>query len=216
VSSKVCKGCGVEKELSEFYAVSRNSDGCIGKCKSCVKAAVKANRRKRSEQYATYERLRANLPHRVEARRAYQKAHKEEINEYKKRWRRENAQMVSLRSREHYERNKDEIVARSKKWAEGNPEKVSSAKADNRRKRRAAKHTSLGSFTAEEFEELCERYGNRCLACGGTEIRLEADHVVPLTKGGSNDISNIQPLCGFCNRRKFVDIVDYRVIADAP
>jgi 5-methylcytosine-specific restriction protein A len=45
---------------------------------------------------------------------------------------------------------------------------------------------------------------------------LEADHVVPLTKGGSNDISNIQPLCGTCNRRKFVNIVDYSVTADIP
>ncbi len=109
MSSKNCKSCGVEKELSEFYAVSCNSDGRMGKCKPCVKAAVKANRRKRSAHYATYERSRANLPHRVEARRAYQQAHEREINEYKKRWRRENAQMVALRSREHYERNKDEM-----------------------------------------------------------------------------------------------------------
>ena len=118
--------------------------------------------------------------------------------------------------RVYYEQNREPVITRSKEWAEDNPEKVSLAKADNRRKRRAAKYASIGSFTAEEFEELCERYGNRCLACGGTEIRLEADHVVPLTKGGADNISNIQPLCGSCNKRKFVDIVDYRVIADAP
>ena len=45
-------------------------------------------------------------------------------------------------------------------------------------------------------------------------VVLEADHVVPLTRGGSDDISNIQPLYGSCNRKKFVDIVDYRVAAD--
>lgn len=124
--------------------------------------------------------------------------------------------MVSLRSREHYERNKDEIVARSKKWGEENPEKVKAAKTNYLRRRRATRHVSPGHFTAEEFEELCERHGNSCLACGGTGIKLEADHVVPLTKGGSDDINNIQPLCGTCNRRKFVSIVDYRVIADIP
>lgn len=188
----------------------------MGKCKPCVKSSVRENRRNRRPQYAEYERSRANLPHRVEARRAYQEAHKEEINEYKKRWRRENALMVALRSREHYERNKHEIVARSRTWAEDNPEKVSNAKADNRRKRRAAKHASSGSFTAEEFGELCERYGNKCLSCGSTGVVLEADHVVPLTRGGSDDISNIQPLCGSCNRRKFVSVVDYRVTADIP
>ena len=47
-------------------------------------------------------------------------------------------------------------------------------------------------------------------------VVLEADHVVPLTRGGSDDISNSQPLCGSCNRRKFVDTVDYRVTADIP
>lgn len=110
----------------------------------------------------------------------------------------------------------DKILARSTEWAENNVEKVKQFKANNRRKRRAAKHASCGSFTAKEFEELCESYGNKCLRCGSTGVVLEADHVVPLTRGGSDDISNIQPLCGACNRSKFVDIVDYRVTTDIP
>ena len=118
--------------------------------------------------------------------------------------------MVSLCSREHYECNKYEIVARSKKWGEENPEKVKAAKKNNLRKRRAARHASQGNFTAYEFEALCERYGNKCLACGDTATVMEADHVVPLSKGGADDINNIQPLCGSCNRRKFANIVDYR------
>ena len=90
------------------------------------------------------------------------------------------------------------------------------AKANNRRKRRAAKYAGRGTFTAQEFKELCEKYGNRCLCCGDTEAALEADHVVPLTRGGLDDISNIQPLCGYCNRRKFVEILDYRPSEDIP
>jgi 5-methylcytosine-specific restriction endonuclease McrA len=43
---------------------------------------------------------------------------------------------------------------------------------------------------------------------------LEADHVVPLTRRGTDDIGNIQPLCGACNRKKFVAIIDYRLDAD--
>jgi 5-methylcytosine-specific restriction endonuclease McrA len=43
---------------------------------------------------------------------------------------------------------------------------------------------------------------------------LEADHVAPFTRGGTDDIGNIQPLCGSCNRKKFVSIVDYRLDAD--
>jgi HNH endonuclease len=33
---------------------------------------------------------------------------------------------------------------------------------------------------------------------------------VPLSRGGSDDIGNIQPLCGACNRKKFVSVIDYR------
>jgi 5-methylcytosine-specific restriction endonuclease McrA len=118
--------------------------------------------------------------------------------------------------RHYYERNREEVISRSEEWSKNNGEKVKQFKANNRRKRRAAKNASRGSFTAKEFEELCERYGNRCLSCGVTGVVLEADHVVPLTRGGSDDICNIQPLCGSCNRRKLVDIVDYRVTADIP
>lgn len=213
MSSKACKGCGVEKDLAEFYKHPQKADGHFNKCKLCISARVRQNRRERLEQYAEYEKARANLPHRVEARRKYQEEHNEEISEYKNQWSAENEEKVTASKLAYYERNRDEIIARSKKWGEDNPEKVRAAKADNRRKRRAAKHASPGSFTAEEFRVLCESYGNRCLACGDTEAVLEADHVVPLTRGGTDDIGNIQPLCGSCNRKKFVNIIDYRLEA---
>jgi len=83
LDTKVCKGCGVEKGLDEFYTAARNLDGRMGKCKSCAKSSVRVNRRTRKQQYAEYERSRANLPHRIEARRKYQDEHKEEITRSK-------------------------------------------------------------------------------------------------------------------------------------
>ena len=190
------------------------ADGHFNKCKSCVKARAQKYQRANLEQYAQYEKARANLPHRIEARRKYREEHKEQISEYKKRWAAENEDSVSASRRKHYERNRNEVIARSNKWAESNPEKARQAKTDNLRKRRAARHSSRGNFIVAKFKELCERYGNKCLACGDTEAVLEADHVVPLTKGGSDNISNIQPLCGSCNRKKFVNIIDYRSSTD--
>jgi hypothetical protein len=81
---KVCKGCGVEKDLAAFYAAARNLDGRMGKRKSCVKSSVRENRRIREQKYAEYERSRINLPHRIEARRKYHEEHKEEIATSKK------------------------------------------------------------------------------------------------------------------------------------
>lgn len=65
------------------------------------------------------------------------------------------------------------------------------------------------AFTQAEWEALCTSYGRQCLACGATEP-LTADHVVPRSKGGSLDISNIQPLCRSCNSAKGDREIDYR------
>ena len=151
------------------------------------------------------------MPHRVEARRKYQEVHREQIAQYKKIWTANNKESVDASKRSYYELKREEVLARSKEWAENNPERVRQAKTNYLRKRRAARHASSGNFSVEEFKELCESYGNKCLACGDAEAVLEADHVVPLTKGGSDNISNIQPLCGSCNREKFVNIIDYRL-----
>jgi len=44
----------------------------------------------------------------------------------------------------------------------------------------------------------------KCVLCGedGSEHRLEVDHIKPRSKGGSNDLSNLQTLCSRCNRGK--------------
>jgi 5-methylcytosine-specific restriction endonuclease McrA len=210
LSNKVCKGCGEVKGLSEFYVSKTNFDGRIGKCKLCVASRVRENRRQRLEQYAQYERFRASLPHRTEARRKYQEEHKEQISEYKKSWTANNSQRVASLKRDYYERNREKVISRSKKWGEVHAEKVKIAKANNRRKRRTAKNGNSGHFTAEEFDALCSVYGYACLCCGATDRKLEADHVVPLTRGGSDGIGNIQPLCGEYNRRKFTATIDYR------
>lgn len=45
------------------------------------------------------------------------------------------------------------------------------------------------------------RDGGKCAQCGSRE-RLEYDHIVPISKGGSNTVRNIELLCEACNRRK--------------
>lgn len=76
-------------------------------------------------------------------------------------------------------------------------------------RRRARKAQNGGNFTVEEWQALCEQYGNKCLACGAAD-KLTVDHITPISLGGTNDISNIQPLCGRCNSSKGARSIDYR------
>ena len=43
-----------------------------------------------------------------------------------------------------------------------------------------------------------------CQSCGktDTEANLNVDHIIPLARGGKNDLSNLQTLCSTCNQRK--------------
>jgi 5-methylcytosine-specific restriction endonuclease McrA len=54
-----------------------------------------------------------------------------------------------------------------------------------------------------------ERDGHKCLRCGDTK-RLTLDHVIPVSKGGSSEVDNLQTLCFDCNCLKDNDTIDYR------
>lgn len=55
--------------------------------------------------------------------------------------------------------------------------------------------------------EVFKRDGYKCCECGATkdETSLEIDHIVPVSRGGTNDIDNLQTLCRECNRMKHTD-----------
>jgi 5-methylcytosine-specific restriction endonuclease McrA len=49
---------------------------------------------------------------------------------------------------------------------------------------------------------VLERDNYRCRYCGSTRPPLEGDHIIPLSRGGTNLFDNINAACAYCNRRK--------------
>lgn len=64
---------------------------------------------------------------------------------------------------------------------------------------------------AMRYEEihsiLSKRDGEECQACGAKD-HLEIDHDVPVSRGGTNDLRNLQLLCAPCNRSKGAKTMD--------
>jgi len=71
-------------------------------------------------------------------------------------------------------------------------------------KRRAMQRELGGSFTVAEIQELFVLQEGKCVYCKAdlSMVGFHRDHMTPLVRGGSNEISNIQLLCPNCNRRK--------------
>lgn len=59
---KVCKACGDEKSVRNFYRNSSNKDGRVGKCIPCYKAAVAENRELKREIYNARRRKWLEVP----------------------------------------------------------------------------------------------------------------------------------------------------------
>jgi hypothetical protein len=54
---------------------------------------------------------------------------------------------------------------------------------------------------------IFNRDGWRCTYCGNTSGPFECDHVVPISRGGSNDPENLTTACKPCNRSKRAKLV---------
>ena len=86
-----------------------------------------------------------------------------------------------------------------REWRMRHKEQWSIINRNQRHKRRA-----LGNINFNEWIAKVMMLGNKCQKCSKTEpeIKITIDHIVPVSKGGTNHIGNLQPLCFICNVKK--------------
>ena len=229
VAGKVCTRCHTWKPLSSFKRRLKQGtpvgDGYLTQCRDCQNADERARRAADPESY----RQKA---------RAYMAKRREQSNAYQRAWRQSNADKVQASLRLYRVRNREKINAAARTRRDANLEyyraigRASRARHREERnaasrayfkthrekaraaqnRRRARKLRAEGSHTQAEWEALKAQYDYTCLCCGRREpeIELHKDHVIPLAEGGTDYISNLQPLCGPCNSKKSNKTIDYR------
>lgn len=166
----------------QFYLKRRKTLLDLGICTLCGSKPISICR---SKSYCD-----ECLDRRKNSQKIYYSHHKKEIVETQKRCEKSNPAIYK------------EIKS---KWVKNNPDKIYASV--ERRRTKIAK--ADGDFSAKEWRDLKSLFGNICLWCGQRKP-LTVDHVVPLSKGGTNWISNIQPLCKSCNSKKNNKIIDFR------
>ena len=59
-------------------------------------------------------------------------------------------------------------------------------------------------FSDDLKRKLCQDQDYRCMYCGRRRALtdLEVDHKIPVKRGGSDNLRNLQVLCPTCNKRK--------------
>lgn len=126
------------------------------------------------------------------------------------RWLEENRERNAATCRARYIANPEPYKANAKKWMKENPQRK--AELDRAYQinnphvhratfhRRKARKKANGEFaiTAKEWRKL---YASPCVYCG-SKNNIQADHVIPIARGGIHGISNLVPACQSCNASK--------------
>ena len=54
----------------------------------------------------------------------------------------------------------------------------------------------------EVREYLLEKWGHKCAYCGAKNVPLQVEHLMPKSRGGTNQVDNLTLACGPCNQKK--------------
>ena len=218
--ASACRGCKRIHAVA-YYAANREKEQQRLKDWAIANPERAKARRKRhyeENKEAVLDQCKkwraANIDRVRQKLREYEAANRDKIRERKRRFRQANPDLITARRKEYVEAKRPQIRVRLQKyWLENKHRLLDGRKAyrnANRLKlsahahaRRARVRNAPGSHTGEQLVNLHKLQRGRCAVCGDNLKKgRHVDHIVPLAKGGSNDITNIQLLCPPCNLSK--------------
>lgn len=115
------------------------------------------------------------------------------------RYRERNSAVIAHRVAEWRRANANKNLALTAEWQRKHPEKTRGYAQARRARVRAA---TTYRFTDVDWRKLVNRFGGRCAYCNIRSAKLQLEHVIPLSRGGTHGVGNFLPACPTCNRSK--------------
>jgi 5-methylcytosine-specific restriction endonuclease McrA len=164
-----------------------------GNCLTCHQLADDAYAKAHPEKaLARVKRYQEAHP---EVGSAYRQANKERLDKQRKAWKQANPEMVRANVRKWFAANPGVV----QRWRKANPE----AYRAQTQTRKALMANAEGRHTADDLKALLKQQNSRCGYCRRSiKTTWTVDHIQPLSRGGTNWITNIQLLCPSCNYSK--------------
>ena len=202
-----CNKCNEEKEIVYFPKRKDSPDGFRNSCKLC-------------EKYRLDKYYSENKEILLKKNKFYREENKEYLSERSKQYYLENKDKILYRVSNYYEENKDNYKIKFKEYIKNNKEKLSNYRKEyyktpkgilikkiNHQKRRLQLRNIEGEYNANDILNLFESQNYKCIYCEGSlessgKNKYHIDHIIPICRGGTNWISNIQLLCPHCNCSK--------------
>jgi 5-methylcytosine-specific restriction endonuclease McrA len=179
------------KACSNGHIAERRVDN--GQCVECIRNKDK----KRSAYFAKWRK--SNKEKCVLYTATYRERNPGVGAEYMARMRELNGDALRAAARRQYANNRDKFAVKGRTYRKAKPELY----AEHARNRRAKEAKAEGSHTYEQIQSLMVKQRYKCANCRKSiKNSYHADHVIALSRGGSNYITNIQLLCPSCNSRK--------------
>lgn len=192
-----CRRCKIEFDKKHF-----NEKYCTAECKRISLSEARKSYKQSPKGREAIKRWYANPKKKILDKKYMQ------TDEAKKlAVQRVNRHLASCVDCQHKKRERDVKYGRSEKGRQFNRAAKSTYNKTEKGRRTAKYQKTLrrnpqaGRIDFDAWNEKLTKLDYKCQICG-TEKNITVDHIIPMSKGGTNHIENLQPLCVSCNCSK--------------
>lgn len=209
---RICYMCKNTKPTTEFYKDKTQTGGYGYTCKPCSIEKQRKYRESKPAQYWTeYDRKYAETK-RINAKQKRQnnkelyrhkwrvkfESDKDKINNWARIRYANNIEVEREKARQYFANNPEVRRKARRNWVAKNREVVRAFAAEYRARKLAATTEKV------DYKQIIERDKSICWICKQIvpEDKIDIDHIIPLTRGGSHSYENLAVSCTSCNRKK--------------